>query len=106
MGLLEKGMIERWEDMQDEGCDSSIKMEQRDLCCIEFMDGVHAMGYREGYKQAEAEWDKKIDEMIAEIEKSKWINKYTRLVKNCNASGLEVALKIIHKYCDKERNND
>ena len=46
---------------------------------------------------------KSADEMIKEIEKAKWIDKDTRLVKNCNASGLEVALKIIHEYTDKEQ---
>ena len=30
-------------------------------------DGIHAMGYREGYKQAESDYKKKLDDIKAEI---------------------------------------
>ena len=43
-----------------------------------------------------------IEDIKAEIEKAKWCDKDTRLVKNCNASGLEVALEIIDKHIGKE----
>lgn len=60
---------------------------------VKIIDGVHAMGYREGYKQAENEWNKKIDEIIAEIEET-YIN-------NCDFN-YQIAIDIINKYCNKE----
>ena len=44
MGLLEKGMIERCEDMNASVCDPFVKMKQRELCCISLKDkGVKKM---------------------------------------------------------------
>ena len=31
-------------------------------------DGIHAIGYREGYKQAESDYKKKLDDIKAEID--------------------------------------
>lgn len=42
-----------------------------------------------------------LEDIKAEIELAKWCDKETRLVKNCNASGLEVALDIINKHITK-----
>ena len=39
-----------------------------------------------------------IEQIRAEIDVARFINKDTRLCKNANASGLEVALEIIDKY--------
>ena len=39
-----------------------------------------------------------LDKIIAEIDIARFIDKDTKLCKNANASGLEVALQIIDKY--------
>ena len=39
-----------------------------------------------------------LEDIKAEIETEKWCDKDTRIVKNCNASGLEIALKIIDNH--------
>ena len=39
-----------------------------------------------------------LDKIRAEIEAARFIDKDTKLCKNVNASGLEVAMKIIDKY--------
>lgn len=39
-----------------------------------------------------------IDKIRAEIDNARFIDKDTRICKNANASGLEVALQIIDKY--------
>ena len=39
-----------------------------------------------------------LDKIRAEIDKARFIDKDTKLCKNANASGLEVALQIIDKY--------
>ena len=43
-----------------------------------------------------------LEDIKAEIEKAKWVDKDTRLVRNCNASGLDVALDIIDKHMKSE----
>ena len=61
-------------------------------------DGIHAMGYREGYKQAESDYKKKLDDIKAEIQQvveeeaddKRW------------SRGLHYALKIIDKHTGKE----
>ena len=42
------------------------------------------------------------DQIIAELDKARFVDKETKLVKNANASGLEVAMEIIDKYRPKE----
>lgn len=42
-----------------------------------------------------------LDKIRAEIDIARFIDKDTKLCKNANASGLEVALKIIDKYKSK-----
>lgn len=39
-----------------------------------------------------------LDKIRAEIDKARFIDKDTKLCKNANASGLEVAMQIIDKY--------
>ena len=39
-----------------------------------------------------------LDKIIAEIDVARFIDKDTKIVKNANASGLEVAMQIIDKY--------
>ena len=61
-------------------------------------DGIHAMGYREGYKQAKSDYKKKLDDIKAEIQQvveeeaddKRW------------SRGLHYALKIIDKHTGKE----
>lgn len=40
----------------------------------------------------------KLDKIRAEIDKARFVDKYTRICKNALASGLEVAMEIINKY--------
>jgi len=42
--------------------------------------------------------DDVLDKIRAEIDTARFIDKDTKLVKNANASGLEVAMQIIDKY--------
>ena len=58
-------------------------------------------------EQYEIIWDKAnkydklikaLDEIRAEIDVARFIDKDTKLCKNANASGLEVAMQIIDKY--------
>lgn len=49
-----------------------------------------------------------LDKIRAEIDKARFIDRDTKLCKNANASGLEVAMQIIDKYkaeTDKEEDN-
>ena len=39
-----------------------------------------------------------LDKIRAEIDKARFVDKSTRICKNANASGLEVAMEIIDKY--------
>lgn len=54
---------------------------------------------REDYEnRLKADMVAMLDKIRAEIDKARFIDKDTRIVKNALASGLEVALKIIDKY--------
>ena len=44
------------------------------------------------------EQDPILDKIRAEIDKARFVDKDTKIVKNANASGLEVAMQIIDKY--------
>ena len=57
-------------------------------------------GYQDGYKDCKAEMNEKsvLDKIRAEIDIARFIDKDTKLCKNANASGLEVAMQIIDKY--------
>lgn len=44
-----------------------------------------------------------LDKIRAEIEAARFIDKDTKLCKNANASGLEVAMQIIDKYKEGEK---
>ena len=44
-----------------------------------------------------------LDKIRTEIDAARFIDKDTRLCKNANASGLEVALEIIDKYAEQEQ---
>lgn len=46
-----------------------------------------------------------IDKVRAEIEAARYIDKDTKLCKNANASGLEVAMQIIDKYRKEQEDN-
>ena len=78
---------------------------------LEF-DGYPSRDYAEGYCRAINDvldlepiptlGVDEIEQIKAEIETEKWCDKDTRMVKNCNASGLEVALKIIDNHISRK----
>ena len=49
-------------------------------------------------KRLEDEINAVLDKIRAEIDEARYIDKDTKLCKNANASGLEVAIQIIDKY--------
>lgn len=58
----------------------------------------YEIDYKQGYDNANDEWLERIEKIRAEIDRARFIDKDTRIVKNALASGLEVALQIIDKY--------
>ena len=62
------------------------------------MKNQYEIDYQQGYDRANEEWLDRIDKIRAEIDIARFIDKDTKLVKNANASGLEVAMQIIDKY--------
>lgn len=58
---------------------------------------VHDNLYNKGFRDGLAVLDK----IRAEIDKARFIDKDTRICKNANARGLEVAMQIIDKYTEK-----
>ena len=59
--------------------------------------------YDRGYAKGKADV---LDKIRAEIDKLRFVDKDTRLCRNANASGLEVALQIIDKYRGDADEND
>ena len=62
----------------------------------------------EGYKHFQMaietlEQEPILDKIRAEIDIARFVDKDTKLCKNANASGLEVALQIIDKYRESEK---
>ena len=60
-------------------------------------DDAYDNGYKNGYATGRSVSDV-LDKIRAEIDKERFVDKDTKLCKNANASGLEVAMQIIDKY--------
>ena len=58
---------------------------------------VHDNLYNKGFRDGLAVLDKR----RAEIDKARFIDKDTRICKNANARGFEVAMQFIEKYTEK-----
>lgn len=50
------------------------------------------------YEEKKVVVNEMLDEVRAELEAARFVDKNTKLCKNANASGLEVAMQIIDKY--------
>lgn len=62
------------------------------------MKNQYEIDYQQGYDKANEEWLNRMDKIRAEIDIARYIDKDTKLCKNANASGLEVAMQIIDKH--------
>ena len=62
--------------------------------------------FKMAIKALEQEPKPVLDKIRAEIDKARFIDKDTRIVKNALASGLEVALQIIDKYKAETENKE
>ena len=58
-----------------------------------YLDGV-----ADGLNETRNDVNSVLDKIRAEIDEARFIDKDTKLCKNANASGLEVAMQIIDKY--------
>lgn len=67
------------------------------------IDELKQWEYDRGYAKGKADI---LDVIRAEIDKLRFVDKDTKLCKNANASGLEVALQIIDKYRGDTDEND
>lgn len=89
---MSRSLLHDWEYAIDKCCREDNPTEM-----ISIAEDIYNTAYARGQNHSN-ELEKVLDKIRAEMDVARFIDKDTKLCKNANASGLEVAMQIIDKY--------